>query len=139
MSYWGFRGGWGDFGGGYGGGYGDGVDRSGWSDKSAAALRRECQAKQLFKDFLEECKDKPHAAFPVTQEVVPCKVHLTNACWASFKRSVVAKGCKAKRREATVQERIASKDKRKSRMYVISITCPVNPRASIEGCSQGES
>jgi hypothetical protein len=131
------RGGYGGgFGGGFGGGWGgDGIDRSGWATKSGAALNRENKAKELFRDFLLACQAKPKAAFPLTEEVVPCKVHLTGECWKAFKRSVVAQGCTARRREATTQERIASKDKRKSKMYVISVTCPVHPGAAIEAAA----
>ena len=65
--------------------------------------------------------------FPYTEEVVPCNVHLTGACYTSFRKRVMNKGCKVKRREATREERKASGDTRKAKLYVISITCPVHP------------
>jgi hypothetical protein len=80
---------------------------------------------QLVDAFLEESKSS--LVFPVTQEVVPPAVHLTEACWQTFKKYVVAKGCTIKRREATREERRASKDSRKGKLYVISVTVPVNP------------
>ncbi len=66
--------------------------------------------------------------FPITEEVVDANVHLTEACWTTFRKRVENKGCKAKRRVATVEERAATGDKRKGKMYVISITCPVQRR-----------
>jgi hypothetical protein len=119
-----FRGGFGGFGGGceydhYG------PNRSNWREKSDAAVRRATQAKRLFDEFLE--KQGQETTFPVTQEVVPPAVHLTDACWKTFKKYVTSKGCTTKRREATREERIASKDSRNGKMYVISVTCPTNP------------
>ena len=119
----------------WGGEWESGLDRSSWRTKSDAAQRREAEAGRLFEEFLIECMDKPNSAFPPTKDVVPCKVHLTQACWSTFKKSVTAQGCKAKRRKATFEERIASKDKRKSRMYVITITCPENPRVKVEAAA----
>ena len=48
--------------------------------------------------------------------------NLTNGCWKSFSHFVKEKGGKAKRRQATIQERLASGDKRSSKMYVITVT-----------------
>lgn len=58
---------------------------------------------------------------------MPCNVHLTGACYTSFRKRVMNKGCKVKRREATPEERKASGDTRKGKMHFISITCPVHP------------
>ena len=102
-----------------------GPNRRNWREKSDAAMRREYQAKQLVDAFIEECKTE--TSFPVTKEIVPASVHLTEACWKTFKQYVVAKGCKTKRREATVAERRASKDTRKGKLWVTSVTVPVNP------------
>lgn len=124
-----------DFGGfGYGGFGDDGVDRSGWKDKSDAAIRREDQAKHLFDAFLE--KSKASQVFPVTEEVVPPAVHLTDACWKTFKKYVVAKGCTTKRREATFDERKKSGDSRKGKLYVISVTVPVHPDQAKEAMAE---
>jgi hypothetical protein len=118
--------GFGMFGGG-GGGYfdDDGIDRSDWKDKSDAATRRENEAKQLFDAFIEKRKTFP--SFPVTEEVIPPECHLTDPCWKTFKNYVISKGCTAKRREATPQERKASGDKRQSKMYVVSVTALGHP------------
>lgn len=107
---------------------GYGPDRSHWREKSDAASRREMEAKRLFVQFLEECKELDESsAFPTTKEVVPPQVHLTDACWKTFKQFCISKGCTTKRRTATMQERIDSKEKRKSKLYVISVTVPVHP------------
>lgn len=128
----------------YGGGYGYddfGVDRSSWSDKSDAALRRERQADGLFDAFLKECgtldaTDK--SAFPVTKEVIGADCHLTGACYTSFRKRVMDKGCKVKRREATPAERSASGDTRRGKLYVISIVCPVHPTKAADAKAKAE-
>jgi len=115
-------------GGGYG--YDDDVNRSSWSEKSDAALRRERLADEQFDAFLNKCSSEdPNDAslFPITEEVVKADVHLTGPCYTSFRKRVGAKGCKVKRREATPGERKASGDKRQGKLYVISITCPGHP------------
>lgn len=104
-----------------------GPNRRNWADKSEAALRRERTAISLFTAFIGKCTGLSETDFPVTEEVVKANTHLTDACWKSFRKTVEARGCKAKRREATIQERIESKDKRKGKLYVISVTCPVHP------------
>lgn len=117
------------------GGYDDwGPNRSGWAEKSDAASRREHQANSQFDDFLKRCSalDANDKSFPITEEVVQANVHLTGACWSSFRKRVVGKGCKVKRREATHAERKASGDTRKGKLYVISITCPVHPNKASE-------
>lgn len=119
--------------GGYGGlydgyGYGDGgVDRRGWADKSEAAQRREDQATRLFHNFIT--KAKTQSTFPYTQIVVPPEVHLTSACWSSFRKAVVEEGYVVKRREASIAEKTALKpgERRNGKMYVVSITAPVHP------------
>jgi hypothetical protein len=103
----------------------EGPNRDGWSEKSEAAIRREKQAMALFDKFLEDSKTL--SSFPVTEVVVPPAVHLTGPCWQTFKRYVMKKGCTTKRREATRQEKLDSKDKRSSKLYVISVTVPVHP------------
>ena len=124
-----------------GGGYDDfgfgGPDRRNWRDKSDAAIRRENQAKALFDAFFEKSK-APSTQFPLTQEVVPCHVHLTDPCWKTFKQYVDAKGCVAKRRQATPAERMASKETRKSKLWVVSVTIPVHPAQALEVKRQKE-
>lgn len=97
--------------------------RDTWREKSDAAQAREDHAKKLFDAFFERCKTA--TSFPITEEIVPAEIHLTHACWASFRRHVLATGCNVKRREATAEER--GKDRRKGNMYVISVTCPNEP------------
>jgi hypothetical protein len=102
------------------------VDRSDWRDKSDAALRREHQAKELLDGFLQEAESM--TTFPVTKDdLVPASIHLTFECWKSFKEYAVEKGCTTKRRVATMPERIATKDQRKGKMYVIAVTIPAHP------------
>jgi hypothetical protein len=81
----------------------------------------------LLDAFLQQCALWQESDFPVTEQVVSADTHLTDACWKSFRRRVEDKGCKPKRREATFQERLASKDKHKGKLYGISVTCPVHP------------
>ena len=107
-----------------------GPDRSNWNDKSVAALQRETQAKRLFDAFLEKSKVSP--SFPVTEEVVPAHLYLTQACWKSFKNYVEATGCTLKRREATQEERMKTHETRKSKLWVISVTVPVHPDRTIQ-------
>ncbi|KAJ3117354.1 hypothetical protein HK098_006293, partial [Nowakowskiella sp. JEL0407] len=62
------------------GGFHDEVDRSGFADKSAAALRREEQAKTNFTAL----KAKIEAAPPTTSttySLLTPNIHLTSACW----------------------------------------------------------
>ena len=92
------------------------VDRSDWATKSGAAARREAKAMAIVEKALLAA-----TSFPATVDI-PCDVHLTNECWKSFSHFVKEKGGKAKRRQATIQERLASGDKRSSKMYVITVT-----------------
>mmetsp|Transcript_12623 Transcript_12623/g.18103 ORF Transcript_12623/g.18103 Transcript_12623/m.18103 type:complete len:298 (+) Transcript_12623:44-937(+) len=113
----------------------DGPDRRGWADKSEAALRRERTADRKFDEFLSKCSSldaSDKSIFPLTEEVVDASTHLTEACWKTFRKRVENKGCKAKRREATFAERLESGDKRKGKLYVISITCSVHPSKAKE-------
>lgn len=110
------------------------VDRAGWSAKSAAASRRERQAKQLLDGFLDQCsKLNPSTDFPRTcDNLVTADIHLTQPCWLSFRKYALSRGCQVKRREATVAERRATGDKRKGKMYVISATLPVHPSRAVQ-------
>jgi hypothetical protein len=103
------------------------TSRDCWNEKSQAAIRRQTEAINLFEEFLSKCRSLTQ--FPVTEEVVPATTHLTGPCWNDFRRHVESKGCHAKRKEATLQER--EKDKRKGKMYVISITVPVHPSQAV--------
>jgi hypothetical protein len=102
-------------------------DRSCWATKSHAALQRQEEAIDVFDKFLAGlCQS---SFFPITQEIIPATTHLTDSCWKDFRRHVESKGCTAKRRIATVQER--GKDKRKGKMYVISVEVPVHPSKAV--------
>lgn len=122
---------------------GDGGDSFGpgrrdWAAKSSAALNRERIADGLFDKFLDKCSELTPSLFPITEEVVMANVHLTEACYKSFRRRVMDKGCKVKRREATLDERENSDDKRKCKLYVISVTCPVHPSKFEEAKAKAE-
>ena len=57
------------------------------------------------------------------------QVHLTQACWKTFKQFVIAKSCKAKRRVATPAEKRASGETRKgkarlTRFQIVPSVCP---------------
>jgi hypothetical protein len=100
------------------------------AEKSAVATRRQHQAGDMFNSFLTKVASEhseENAAFPVTEEVADASVHLKKKCWYSFRKRVEAKGCKSQRREITMAELVASKEKRTSKRYVISVTCPVHP------------
>ena len=115
------------------------VNRSGWSDKSAAASRREAQAKQLLDTFLEQCAKLPPSSFPKTEEnLVTADIHLTNPCWSSFRKYALSKGCQVKRREASLTERRVTHDKRKGKMYVVSATLPVHPSQAVQAQKEKE-
>ena len=66
--------------------FGYGPNRSSWREKSDAAMDREEQAKGMFNSFLERLKEQPESAFPISEEIVPPQVHLTDACWKTFKK-----------------------------------------------------
>ena len=126
---------------GYGGfGYDDGgrVDRGGWSEKSAAASRREQQAKQLLDTFLLQSAKLPaDLTFPRRMKISSQLMSISrNPCWLSFRKYALSKGCHVKRREATLAERQATGDKRKGKMYVISATLPVHPSQAVQAEEQ---
>jgi hypothetical protein len=105
----------------------DSVDRENWKDKSDAAERRENQAKQNVDEFLK--RSSTATVFPITEDIVPPTMHLTDACWKTFRSYIKNKGCTCKRRELTHPEIIAmaKKDWRKGKMYIISVTIPTHP------------
>ena len=59
--------------------------------KSDAALRREREAVDLVSSFLETANSQSGSSFPLTEEIVPAHCHLTDACWKTLKKQVVAK------------------------------------------------
>ena len=116
---------------------GDVIDRSSFALKSAAASRRENEAKQMFDTFLAElaAADNSDAEegvvnkYPLTQEVVPPSTHLTAICWKEFKRHVTATGCNAKRRLISDSEKQAlpKAARKKGKMHSVMVTVPVHP------------
>jgi hypothetical protein len=109
------------------------IDRSDWAIKSAAATRREAEARKLFDAFLESCQGLTPTHFPVTEQVVGADIHLTNPCWLDFRKYVQSKGCTAKRREATLAERKDTHNhkQRRGKMYLISVTVPGHPSQAV--------
>ena len=96
------------------------VNRSAFNEKSAAALRREQEAIQSFDDFRLEASGSSNAVICTT--LLPPNQHLTAPCWKTFRDHVHSfPGWRAKRREATPQEKLASKEKRKGTVYWIDI------------------
>ena len=77
--------------------------------------------------FLDKCSKLNPSLFHITDVVVKAHIHLTNACYKSIRKRVTKNGCKVMRREATLDERNKSRDKRQSTLYVISVTCPIHP------------
>jgi hypothetical protein len=67
-------------------GRGDMIDRSHWADKSSAALNRERIADRLLDNFLDKCSKLNPSLFPITDVVVKARIHLTNACYKSFRK-----------------------------------------------------
>mmetsp|Transcript_45265 Transcript_45265/g.75514 ORF Transcript_45265/g.75514 Transcript_45265/m.75514 type:complete len:104 (-) Transcript_45265:315-626(-) len=88
------------------GGFDDGVDRSSFADKSAAAQRREDDAKSKY-DELKIASEK--GGVNVTTELLKPAAHLTSSCWLSFNKYVKSHTAwSAKRRQASEEEKRAS-------------------------------
>lgn len=109
-------------------------ERDGWAEKSSAATAREDCAKKMLDSWIELCSKFDVAKFPVEEaSLIPAKVHLTDACWKSFRKYAInEKGVKVGRREATPQERKESGDKRRGKLYVISVKLLVHPSNAVE-------
>ena len=109
------------------------IDRSGFAEKSQAAMDREARAKQLLDNWIAECSKLDDDAFPVTNsELVVPKVHLTQPCYYDFRKYALQKGVKVGRRQATDEERKASGDKRKGKLYMIWAKLEVPPSRAVE-------
>lgn len=104
-----------------------------WSDKSQAAIRRENEAKHMFDSFLSKV-DQETSSFPYSKELIPPDVHLTQACYTSFRAYVTSKGCKCVRREASLEEKnqLPKSNRRNGKMYFIKITVPTSPAKLLE-------
>mmetsp|Transcript_24968 Transcript_24968/g.30060 ORF Transcript_24968/g.30060 Transcript_24968/m.30060 type:complete len:182 (-) Transcript_24968:208-753(-) len=105
----------------------DFIDRSGFAEKSQAAMRREKAAKDAFDEF-RAAVEKQGA--PVTKKdfLLPPS-HLTSACYADFRKHVLASpGWTCRRRRATEQEKSIFKEKRKAPVYFIDLSYkPIDP------------
>ena len=88
------------------------------SDKSAAALRRERQAIELF----HALRSQGTPTSKMRRLLLEPSCHLTGACWSTFSKHVRSfPGWMAKRRVATLEEKEASKEKRKGKVYFVDI------------------
>ncbi len=116
------------------GNYSRGPNRRDWAEKSQAALDRERQAKEIFRNkFLPQAKQATSFPFTVTGLIEP-DLHLTSPCWRDFKKEVVKHGCTTKRRVVTPTE-IAYMHKskvRKGKMYWIDVTIASHPDRIIQ-------
>ena len=111
------------------------IDRSGWSDKSKAASRREDEAKSLLDNWIASCSTKTQ--FPIKEAaLVPARVHLTGPCWSSFRKYALTKGVRVGRREATEEERVAARDYRQRKLYVIWARLDVHPNQALKHLQQ---
>lgn len=107
------------------------ICRMDWAEKSSAASRREDKAKSLLDKWILSCSEKTD--FPIHEPaLVPAKVHLTTACWSTFRKYALSKGVQVGRRVATKEERIAAKDYRKGKLYVVWARLQVHPSQAVE-------
>ena len=88
--------------------------------------------------FLDKCSKLNPSLFHITDVVVKAHIHLTNACYRSFRKRVTKNGYTVIRREATLDERNKSRDKRQRTLYVISVTCPIHPLTAEEAKVKAE-
>lgn len=95
------------------------IDRRNFASKSQAALARERVAIAAF-DALRQQNPSPEQT--TTFLLLQPQQHLTCACWRTFSKHVKSfPGWLAKRRKASPEEKIASKEKRKGPVYFISV------------------
>jgi hypothetical protein len=88
------------------------------SDKSAAALHRERQAIERF----DALRSQGTPTSKMRRLLVEPSCHLTGACRSTFSKHVRSfPGWMAKRRVATLDEKEASKEKRKGKVYFVDI------------------
>jgi len=122
----------GSYGAAYGYEYDDGHPRyRNMAEKSAAALRREEEAKNKFEEAREqlESKEDLKPGTKITMELLKPSCHLTGPCWTTFLRHVRShEGWVAKRREATAEEKQQHKETRKGKVYFIDLVFNV-PKA----------
>jgi len=128
-------------------GYDDGHPRyENYAEKSAAALRREEEAKTKFQEAREELEGREDlvAGSKITVELLKPSCHLTGACWSTFLRHVRShEGWVAKRREATAEEKKQHKETRRGKVYFVDVVYNVpkgkpgkKPVAAAQGSSK---
>jgi len=93
---------------------------SGYAQKSQAALRREEAAIEAF-DAFRQAQTTPTTK--MTAILLQPSHHLASPCYTTFAKHVRSfPGWRAKRREATPAEKIASKETRKGKVYFVSVS-----------------
>ena len=119
--------------------YGDGGESryAGYADKSAAAKRRESAAMQAFADKRAAVEAD---GVKVTVQLLEPSTHLTTACWTTFSRHVRShKGWRAKRREATADEKRKAGETRKGKTFFTDVIfTPTNTSASVDSLLRRE-
>jgi hypothetical protein len=98
------------------------VDRSGFAVKSKAALVRETDAIAVFDHFRQQLVTTTFASR--TAVLFPPSLHLTRACWKTFREHVSSfPGWHTKRRVATPSEKLAAKmNKKKGSVYFVAVS-----------------
>lgn len=105
------------------------VDRSGFAEKSKAALRREGFAIAAF-DALRLAEAPENMT---TWRLLTPNIHLTYACYATFRKHVCSfPGWSCDRIVATEQEKAAYKEKRKGKTYWVNVTFNPHEVANVE-------
>ena len=104
-------------------GCGPDVDRSSFSDKSAAAQRREDDAKARFQQRKVETEAAPPSK-KTTYDLLGPEVHLTQVCYKAFRKHVTATApaWTVARTKATPEQKAAAKQTRKADVYFTKVT-----------------
>lgn len=91
---------------------------SSMNEKSEAASRRERLAIELF----DSLRSQGTPTTKTRRLFLEPSCHLTGACWSTFSKHVRSfPGWMAKRRVATPEEKLASKVKRKGKVYFVDV------------------
>ena len=97
------------------------------ADKSQAAIKRENEAKEKFNEARKEFEKSDtiegmKARSKHRIELLQPSCHLTDACWSTFRKHVIKnERWTAKRRVATEEEKKASGEKRKGKVYFVDV------------------
>jgi len=98
-----------------------GVDRSGFAEKSAAAQGREDKAKRAFLELKAEERAEIRAHGRTTYDLLQPSMHLTQACYRSFRQFVKGHpGWDCKRVKATDEQKREFKEKRSCSVYFVN-------------------